>query len=177
MDYLSGLSPAAVDGLYGQRWTCAALLRALPPLAKQTVLRLLHVTEPLGAGALAAASPQHTPCLSDVASPRPCADELQCWASDAPGAAAAQADALALLVRLRVLLPEEGAPPSQPPPARLALHPTLRRHVCDTLYDLTPPPHPTLPPKLQARRKKKKKKKKTFTSHFYPRRKPPPRRS
>jgi|APGre2960657444_1045066.scaffolds.fasta_scaffold00374_12 hypothetical protein len=51
VDYLESLPAAKVDVLYGSRWTCAALLRALPPLGKQCVLRLLHVDAPLSIGA------------------------------------------------------------------------------------------------------------------------------
>ncbi len=52
VDYLASLPAAKVDALYGgSRWTCAALLRALPPLGKQCVLRLLHLDGPLTVGA------------------------------------------------------------------------------------------------------------------------------
>ncbi len=52
VEYVASLPAAKVDALYGgSRWTCAALLRALPPLGKQLVLRLLHVDAPLSAGA------------------------------------------------------------------------------------------------------------------------------
>ena len=52
VDYVASLPPAKVDALYGEsRWTCAALLRALPPLGKHLVLRLLHVDEAFTPGA------------------------------------------------------------------------------------------------------------------------------
>jgi hypothetical protein len=51
VDYLASLPAAKVDALYGSRWTCAALLRALPPLGKQCVLRMLHLDAPLSLGA------------------------------------------------------------------------------------------------------------------------------
>jgi hypothetical protein len=52
VDYVASLPSDKVDALYGEsRWTCAALLRALPPLGKHTVLRLLHVDEAFTPGA------------------------------------------------------------------------------------------------------------------------------
>ena len=38
--YFSALPRAAIDRLYSDGWTCQGLLRALPPLARQYVLRL-----------------------------------------------------------------------------------------------------------------------------------------
>lgn len=58
--YLQSLPPAQADALYASRWTCAALLRALPPLAKQAVLRLVHVEEAVPAGALTKACVSRT---------------------------------------------------------------------------------------------------------------------
>ena len=52
VDYVASLPAAKVDALYAEsRWTCAALLRALPPLGKHVVLRLLHVDEAFTLGA------------------------------------------------------------------------------------------------------------------------------
>lgn len=44
--YLQGLSDAKRQPLYDSPWTCQALLRSLPSLAQQYVLRLLYVESP-----------------------------------------------------------------------------------------------------------------------------------
>jgi hypothetical protein len=41
--FLSGLPPHQIDRLYHSPWACLAVLRALPPLAKHYVMRLLYV--------------------------------------------------------------------------------------------------------------------------------------
>ena len=41
--FLAGLPPRQIDRLYDSPWACLAVLRALPPLAKQYVMRLLYV--------------------------------------------------------------------------------------------------------------------------------------
>lgn len=50
MDFVSWLEalPAATVGkLYGSQWACQAVLRSLPPLAKQYVARILFVELPI----------------------------------------------------------------------------------------------------------------------------------
>ena len=49
--YLADLPPARCDELYESPWTCRAVLRAVLPMAKQYVLRLLHVEEAVPVGA------------------------------------------------------------------------------------------------------------------------------
>ncbi|BBN14722.1 transcription initiation factor TFIIH subunit 4 [Marchantia polymorpha subsp. ruderalis] len=43
MEMVAALPAAKLDELYGSPWTCQAVVRSLPPLAKQYVLRLLFV--------------------------------------------------------------------------------------------------------------------------------------
>jgi len=43
VSYIEGLERDTRDMLYGSPWTCQALFRSLPPLAKQYILRLLWV--------------------------------------------------------------------------------------------------------------------------------------
>ncbi|KAH9547409.1 hypothetical protein CY35_11G033100 [Sphagnum magellanicum] len=45
MEMVAGLPPAKLDLLYKRHWTCQAVLRSLPPLAKLYVMRLLYVEE------------------------------------------------------------------------------------------------------------------------------------
>ena len=50
MDFVSWLEalPAATVGkLYGSQWACQAVLRSLPSLAKQYVVRMLFVETPI----------------------------------------------------------------------------------------------------------------------------------
>lgn len=49
MDYLASLPAIQLDRLYESHWTCQAVLRSLPPLAKQYVLRLVLVEAAVGA--------------------------------------------------------------------------------------------------------------------------------
>lgn len=42
--YLEELPPIKLSKIYTSQWTCQAVLRSLPPLAKQYVLRLLFVS-------------------------------------------------------------------------------------------------------------------------------------
>lgn len=49
LDYLTQQQPARLDALFESQWTCLATFRALPPLAKHYVNRLLFVDSvPLG---------------------------------------------------------------------------------------------------------------------------------
>lgn len=49
LEYLTQQPPARLDALYESQWTCMATFRALPPLAKHYVMRLLFVDSvPLG---------------------------------------------------------------------------------------------------------------------------------
>ena len=67
-------------------------------------------------------------------------------------AVAKQDVALARLRELRVLLPDKGAGGGAAgDAAALRLHPDVRTHLRTAVYDLTPPPPPTLPTHLQAR--------------------------
>ncbi|GJP34082.1 hypothetical protein CLOM_g18549 [Closterium sp. NIES-68] len=52
-DYLASLPAAQLDRLYSSLYTCQAVLRSLPPLAKQYVLRLLFLTDPVPAALVA----------------------------------------------------------------------------------------------------------------------------
>lgn len=45
--YLNSLPANQLSALYESPWTCQAVLRSLPPLAQQLVLRLLHIDEPV----------------------------------------------------------------------------------------------------------------------------------
>lgn len=45
--YLESLSPVSLSKLYSSHWTCQAVLRGLPPLAKQYVMRMLWVDGPI----------------------------------------------------------------------------------------------------------------------------------
>ncbi|CAM6085516.1 unnamed protein product [Calypogeia fissa] len=47
MDMVAALPAAKLDDLYDSPWTCQAVVRSLPPLSKQYVLRLLYVEAPL----------------------------------------------------------------------------------------------------------------------------------
>ena len=40
--YIEGLSATMMDELYQSQYVCQAILRCLPPLAKQYLFRLLH---------------------------------------------------------------------------------------------------------------------------------------
>ena len=57
LGFLASQPAERLDALYGSRWTCAALLRALPPLGKHLTLRLLHIETPLTLGARARGRP------------------------------------------------------------------------------------------------------------------------
>ena len=43
--YLEGLPPGVVADLYSSPWTCRAVLRGVPPLAKHYIMRLLLVDD------------------------------------------------------------------------------------------------------------------------------------
>eukprot|EP00884_Botryococcus_braunii_P023136 jgi/Botrbrau1/9506/Bobra.0252s0121.1 len=45
--YLEALPPVSISKLYSSHWTCQAVLRGLPPLAKQYVMRLLWIDAPI----------------------------------------------------------------------------------------------------------------------------------
>ena len=57
LPFLESLPPAAVEAVYASRWTCAALVRALPPLAKHMVMRLVHVDTAVPVGAYVQEAP------------------------------------------------------------------------------------------------------------------------
>ncbi len=48
--YLESLPPERLAQLYESSWTCQAVLRSLPPIAKLYVMRLLLVQQPISAG-------------------------------------------------------------------------------------------------------------------------------
>ena len=50
--YLASLPRLKLDALYESPWTCRAVLRSLPPLAKQYVLRMLLLDSALPEGAV-----------------------------------------------------------------------------------------------------------------------------
>ena len=50
--YLVALPRDTLDALYESRWTCLAVLRSLPPLGSQYLLRMLLVDVPVTQGAL-----------------------------------------------------------------------------------------------------------------------------
>jgi hypothetical protein len=82
------------------------------------------------------------------------AGELRTWARDE--AAGRQDAVLARLRQLRVLLPEPakggGAAAAAAGDAQtFRLHPDVQANLRAALYELAPPPPPTLPPHLQAR--------------------------
>jgi transcription initiation factor TFIIH subunit 4 len=73
MDFISWLEalPADTVGkLYSSHWACQAVLRGLPPLAKQYVLRLLFLDAPVPAGG------------STLHASRPCAAAGRGWSAD-----------------------------------------------------------------------------------------------
>lgn len=45
--YLNSLPSDQLSALYESPWTCQAVLRSLPALAQQLVLRLLHIDDPV----------------------------------------------------------------------------------------------------------------------------------
>ena len=49
VSYLQNLTPAALEQLYANQWTTQAVLRALPPLSRLYIMRLLHVADPVRA--------------------------------------------------------------------------------------------------------------------------------
>jgi len=49
-EFLETLSSSKLLGLYDNQWTCQAVFRSLPPLAKQYCLRLILLKEPLRNG-------------------------------------------------------------------------------------------------------------------------------
>jgi transcription initiation factor TFIIH subunit 4 len=48
--FLDGLTPAQRDALYASPWTCQAVFRSLPALAKAYVLDLLLIDQPVPQG-------------------------------------------------------------------------------------------------------------------------------
>ena len=56
--YLVALPRDTLDALYESRWTCLAVLRSLPPLGSQYLLRMLLVDAPVTQGA-------HEDCVRD----------------------------------------------------------------------------------------------------------------
>ncbi|KAK9806388.1 hypothetical protein WJX72_012519 [[Myrmecia] bisecta] len=50
--YLESLPPIMLSSLYESHYTCQAVLRTLPPVAKQYVLRLLYIDAPISEGML-----------------------------------------------------------------------------------------------------------------------------
>ena len=48
--YLVAVPRDTLDALYESRWTCLAVLRSLPPLGAQYVLRMLLVDAPITQG-------------------------------------------------------------------------------------------------------------------------------
>jgi transcription initiation factor TFIIH subunit 4 len=47
LEFIVSLSPASIDSLYADFWTCQAVFRSLPQLAKQYVLRLVLFAQPV----------------------------------------------------------------------------------------------------------------------------------
>jgi hypothetical protein len=69
VSWLEGLPRDTATKLYASHWACQAILRGLPPIAKQYVLRLLFLDTPVPASAHAGAL-----CLGKV--PRQAADRV-----------------------------------------------------------------------------------------------------
>jgi transcription initiation factor TFIIH subunit 4 len=58
--YIEALPAAKREGLYESQWTCQALLRSLPAVAQQYVLRLLFLDEPFDCALVGSwARPEH----------------------------------------------------------------------------------------------------------------------
>jgi hypothetical protein len=55
VSWLEGLPRDTATKLYASHWACQAILRGLPPIAKQYVLRLLFLDTPVPASAHAGA--------------------------------------------------------------------------------------------------------------------------
>lgn len=56
VSWLEGLPQETATKLYASHWACQAVLRGLPPLAKQYVLRLLFLDGPVPTSAPAVVS-------------------------------------------------------------------------------------------------------------------------
>ena len=52
VSWLEGLPRDTATKLYASHWACQAILRGLPPIAKQYVLRLLFLDAPVPSSAL-----------------------------------------------------------------------------------------------------------------------------
>ena len=65
--WLEALPAATVGKLYGSQWACQAVLRSLPPLAKQYVARMLFVETPIPSSKRLALSsqPRRIKCSQD----------------------------------------------------------------------------------------------------------------
>ena len=71
LSFLSGLTPRQMDRLYRSPWACLAVLRALHPLAKHYVMRLLYVDDGVPIADLDAwvrpeAEETHRACVGDM---------------------------------------------------------------------------------------------------------------
>lgn len=150
LPFLESLPPAAVEAAYASRWTCAALVRALPPLAKHVVMRLVHVDTAVPTGACVAQAPPVAAHMTDwhtVLSTTPLwtAADIRAWARQE--VESQQESALRTLRSLRVLVASTGPGGVE----ALALNPTVQAYLRQVLYDTAPEPTPELPHELQAR--------------------------
>ena len=149
LGFLASQPAERLDALYGSRWTCAALLRALPPLGKHLTLRLLHIETPLTLGARARGRPPSPRAAADAPPPRAAA--LRLWVR--PQVVSQQNAALTRLCSLRVLVPERaggggGGGGEGAEGCGWLLHPAVRAHLLEALYDVQPEAAPSLPPSL-----------------------------
>eukprot|EP00069_Balaena_mysticetus_P002790 bmy_16304T0 len=65
-EFLGSLSPGVLDRLYGHPATCLAVFRELPSLAKNWVMRMLFLEQPLPQAAVALAQEESTGLLSGL---------------------------------------------------------------------------------------------------------------
>ncbi|KAK9793768.1 hypothetical protein WJX73_008837 [Symbiochloris irregularis] len=68
ISYLEGLPPSVVGALYSSPWTCRAVVRGIPPLAKQYVMRMVLLDQGVAEGVIdawpkASARSQHATAM------------------------------------------------------------------------------------------------------------------
>ncbi|GAQ85685.1 putative Transcription factor Tfb2 [Klebsormidium nitens] len=118
--YLSELPPVKLDRLYESHFTCQAVLRSLPPIAKQYVLRLLFIEQPIAG------------------------ETMRGWAK--PEALGKHNAAMERLDQLRVLLETGGK--SGKKDASYRLNPVFQQQLQRALSGAIGPPKDPLPPAL-----------------------------
>ncbi|KAK3233904.1 hypothetical protein CYMTET_55819 [Cymbomonas tetramitiformis] len=121
INYLETLPPIKIDKLYESHWTCQAVFRSLPPVAKQYVLRLLYVDHGF---------PEST---------------FKSWI--AKKSISKHDAALASLARLRILVSSDR---QTSPESTYKLHPSFQQQLRHGIAGSAPPPIAELPPAAQS---------------------------